>query len=176
MTRIMLIYGGIAGTIVIAAMVIGYQVSDGEGFGSSQLIGYLFMLIALSMIFIGIKRYRDQEQGGVIKFSKAFLMGLGISAVAGIAYVISWEVYLAMTGDAFIESYTANYIEMKKAAGVTGAELEKVIATMEETKKNYANRLYRMPITFMEIFPVGLLISLISALILRNSKVLPAHS
>jgi hypothetical protein len=39
----------------------------------------------------------------------------------------------------------------------------------------YSNPLYRLPITFVEMFPVGVLISLISAAVLRNSRVLPAR-
>jgi hypothetical protein len=38
----------------------------------------------------------------------------------------------------------------------------------------YRNPLIRMPMTFLEIFPVGLLISLISAAVLKNPRVLPA--
>ena len=41
--------------------------------------------------------------------------------------------------------------------------------------KNYANPLYRLPITFVEMFPVGVLISLVSAALLRNSRFLPAR-
>ncbi len=85
MIRIAVIYGAIAGAVIIASMVIGYAMSDGKGFGSSQAIGYLFMIVALSLIFIGIKRYRDRDLGGVISFGKAFQLGLLISLVASIA-------------------------------------------------------------------------------------------
>ena len=40
------------------------------------------MIVALSVIFLGVKRYRDQELGGVIRFGTAFMLGLGIAAVA----------------------------------------------------------------------------------------------
>ena len=48
------------------------------------------------------------------------------------------------------------------------------IAKMEQFKEQYRNPLFRVPVTFLEIFPVGLLIALISAAVLRNSRVLPA--
>ncbi len=46
---------------------------------------------------------------------------------------------------------------------------------METFKAQYANPLFRLPMTFIEIFPVGVLVSLISAAILRNPRVLPAR-
>ncbi len=175
MTRIALIYGGISGAIVIAVMTAGIHFSGGEGAASSQFVGYLIMIVALAMIFMGVKRYRDRDLGGVIKFGPAFGLGLAIAAIAGLIYVIGWELYLASSDYAFIHEYTAGVIEKKRAAGVTGAELEKLIADMEAMTKSYANPLFRIPITFSEIFPVGLIIALLSAVILRNPKVLPAR-
>lgn len=175
MLRIALIYGTIAGVIVISIMTAGIVMSGGEGGASSQAFGYLIMLIALSLIFIGIKRHRDQNLGGVIKFGPAFGLGLAIAAVAGVFYVAGWEAYLASTDYAFINDYTDGLIEKKRAEGVTGEELQKIVESMEAMVKNYANPLYRLPITFSEIFPVGLVIALISALILRNSKAFPAR-
>ena len=176
MTRTILIYGALAGTIVITSMLIGFALSGGEGFGSSELIGYLFMLVALSLIFIGIKRYRDRDLGGVIKFGTAFMMGLGIGAVAGVMYVTIWEINLAVTDYAFINNYTAGIIEAKKADGLTGAELDALITKMDAMKEQYGNPFYRLPITFLEIFPVAAIVALISALLLRNEKFMPARA
>ena len=176
MLRIALIYGAIAGTIVIGVMTFGIILDgDEKGAASGQVFGYLTMLVALTLIFVGVKRHRDVNHGGVIKFMPAFLTGLAIAAVAGVFYVIGWEIYLASTDHAFIEQYTAAVIEKKKAAGLAGADLEKLIADMDAMAKNYTNPLFRIPITFSEIFPVGLLISIVSAAILQNSKILPAR-
>ncbi len=177
MLKIALVYGAIAGTIVISVMTAGIIMGgeDGSGAGASQAFGYLVMLIALSMIFIGIKRYRDRDLGGVIKFGPAFGLGLAIAAVAGVFYVAGWEVYLAASDYAFIDKYAAGVIEAKRAAGATAAELEQVQANMDSMVKSYANPLFRLPITFTEIFPVGLIIALVSAALLRNPKVLPAR-
>lgn len=176
MLRIALVYGAISGLIVIGVMTAGIAMSGGEKTAaSSQAFGYLIMLIALSMIFFGIKRYRDRDLGGVIKFGPAFGLGLAIAAVAGVFYVAGWEAYLASTDYAFAAQYAEGYIETKRAEGASAAELEKLSADMEAFVKNYANPLFRLPMTFTEIFPVGLLIALISAALLRNPKVLPAR-
>ncbi len=176
MKKIIFIYGAIVGAIVICTMIIGYALATPDVNTASQAFGYLTMLLAMSLIFAGIKKYRDRDLGGVIKFLPAFGLGLGISAVAGIIYVIGWETNLALTDYVFIENYTQGIIDTKKNEGLSGAALETLVANMEKMKTNYGNPLYRMPMTFAEIFPVGLLVSLLSAAILRNPKVLPARS
>ena len=117
----------------------------------------------------------DRALGGVIKFLPAFLIGLGISVVAGIIYVAAWEVSLAMTHYTFMNDYAASAIEAQRAKGVSGPELDAFIAQMEQMKVQYANPLFRLPMTFVEIFPVGVVISLITALVLRNSRFMPAR-
>jgi hypothetical protein len=41
-------------------------------------------------------------------------------------------------------------------------------------RAEYANPLYRLPMTFLEIFPVGFIVALVSAALIRSSKFLPA--
>jgi uncharacterized protein DUF4199 len=175
MFRNILTYGTIAGLIVgiaLSAVVIGFSGSHGS---NGMVIGYTIMLVGLSTIFVAVKRYRDVDLGGVIGFWQALGMGLGISVVAGIFYVAAWDMACAITGTDFAGSYTAALIAQKKAAGVGGAALAKFIAEMNTFKVQYANPLYRWPMTFVEIFPVGVLVSLISAGLLRNSRFLPAR-
>jgi hypothetical protein len=175
MLRTILIYGVIAGIVVgvpLSALVI---FSNGHSQSHGLLIGYLTMLIALSAVFVGIKRYRDADLGGVIGFWQALGLGLGISVVAGIIYVVAWESAVAIAHLDFASGYAKIMIEQERAKGVSGAALAKFIAQMDEFKRNYANPLYRWPMTFIEIFPVGVLVSLISAALLRNSRFLPAR-
>ena len=176
MKKIILIYGVIAGAIVAVSMVWGFLVSDssGEGMQMLEIMGYLIMLIALSVIFFGIKKYRDDELGGVITFGTAVLVGLGISVVASIIYVVTWEIYLAQTNYAFMNEYITASLESMKAAGATAAEVQAASADFDVMAERYKNPMFRVGITFVEIFPVGLLITLISAAILRKSEVLPA--
>ena len=176
MLKIALIYGAISGAITIAVMSLGILMADtlGEGTGGA-VFGYSVMLIALILIFLGIKRYRDQSLGGVIKFLPALLLGVGIAAVAGVFYVIGWEINLAATDYAFVEQYPKAVIAQKEAAGASPEEMDKLRENMAAFAEQYKNPLYRAPITFLEIFPIGLLVALISAALLRNPKVFPAR-
>jgi hypothetical protein len=149
-------YGAVAGLIVGVPMLrFAIPMNGHPSAAFSMAVGYLIMLIALSTVFIAIKRHRDADLGGIIKFWPAFGLGLGISVVAGVFYVLAWEATQAFTHMDFAGSYAKMMID--------------------QFKVEYANPLYRLPMTFVEIFPVGLLVSLASAGLLRNSRFLPAR-
>jgi hypothetical protein len=169
-------YGTVAGLIVgIPMSVMTVAAHDHRPLAYSMAIGYLIMLIALSAVFVAIKRRRDLELGGIIKFWPAFGLGLGISFIAGLFYVAAWETALAITHMDFAGSYARTVIEEQRAHGATPEALAKLSAEMDRFKVQYANPLYRLPMTFAEIFPVGILVSLVSAGLLRNSRFLPAR-
>jgi hypothetical protein len=173
MSRIIVTYGLISGLFVILAMLA--QIVASGGHHGSVVLGYLIMLVGLSSILVGVKQYRDRALGGVIRFWQALGLGLAIAAVAGVAYVAVWEVYLALTHYAFAGQYAASMLAAKRAAGVTGAAYQQAMADAEAFKAQYGNPLFRLPMTFLEIFPVGLLIALASAALLRNPRFLPAR-
>ncbi|MDJ0653832.1 MAG: DUF4199 domain-containing protein [Xanthomonadales bacterium] len=176
MKKIMFIYGGLSGAIVISLAIASVALSSSEtDWTVAEYLGYLVMLIALSIIFMGIKRYRDQELGGVIRFGTALGLGLGIALVASLVYVVAWEGYLAISGYEFMNQYAEGVLRAEQAAGASEEALAAMRSEMEAFQLKYANPLFRLGITFLEIFPVGLLISLVSAAVLRNSNILPAR-
>lgn len=167
MFRTILTYGVIGGLIAGSAISIVVLVLGIHSYSS----GYLSMLVGLSTIFVAIKRRRDLEQGGVIRFLPALAMGLGISAVAGILYTLTWEGAQLVLGAPFdIDTYAAAQLK-----GLSGAALAAKTAEMQALVANYHNPLFRLPMTFMEIFPVGVLVSVVSAGLLCNSRFLPAR-
>ncbi|MGH6615836.1 DUF4199 domain-containing protein [Sphingomonas sp.] len=168
-------YGLLAGAVITATIITGIVLANRMKFFSSELFGYLVMLVALTFIFVGIKRYRDVERGGIVKFGAAFGVGFAIAVVAALTYIAVWEIYLAATNYAFIDQYIAGIVRARQAAGVTGPELAREVEKLEAMRVQYANPLFRIPITFAEIFPVGLAVSLVSALLLRMPKFLPAR-
>lgn len=176
MNRIILVYGSISGATIIGSMMIGiYAAKSGSNsFFASETIGYSIMIIGFSMIFVAIKKYRDQELGGIINFGTAFKIGIGISLIAAIVYVFTWEINLYLTDYAFITEYTGSIVEKARNSGATQIELEATIQQMEQMKEQYDNPLYRLPITFTKIFPIGLLVSLICAGLFRNPKFIPS--
>jgi hypothetical protein len=175
MLKRILIYGTIAGLIVgVPLFTVSVATTGHSPYG--MVLGYSIMLIALSAVFVAIKRHRDADLGGVIGFWRAFGLGLAISVIAAVFYVLAWESALAVTHMDFAGGYAKAVIAQQQAKGVSGDALARITAEMEQFKVQYANPLYRLPMTFAEIFPVGLLVSLISAGLLRNRRFLPARS
>ena len=175
MLKRILIYGTIAG-LLVGVPLSAITIAGGHDLARhGMLIGYTIMLVALSTIFVAVKRYRDGELGGVIRFWPAFGLGLGISFVAGLLYVAAWEASTALAHADFATSYANAMIAQQKAAGVSGARLAQFTAEMEQFKVQYANPLFRWPMTFIEIFPVGVLVSLFAAALLRNPRFLAAR-
>jgi hypothetical protein len=174
MTRIILIYGIIAGLVVTVPLSTAFMIMEAAP-ENGAFYGYLAMLLALTAVFLGIKRHRDKALGGVIKFAPALMIGLGISAVASLFWVVAWEITLAFTGFDFPAAYTNGALDAARAKGASEAELQKVMADAEAFLKMYANPLVRVPITFVEMFPIGVLVSLVSAALLRNARFLPAR-
>lgn len=173
--RYIVTYGGLSGAVVILTLLAGLTFGMDSIFATATF-GYLVMLVALTFIFIGVKRYRDVELGGVIRFGRAFAMGLGIAAFAGLIYVAVWEIYLATTGYRFIDQYTAAVLAGYEKSGLGAEALAKARAEMQALREQYGHFWFRLPMTFMEIFPVGLLVALVSAAVLRNPRVLPARA
>jgi hypothetical protein len=171
--KYMLTYGLISGAIVAAVLVAAMALGSADGHLYSELFGYLAMLVALTFVFVGVKRYRDGECGGVIRFWPALKVGLGIAAVAAMVYVISWELYLGVSGRDFMADYIAGIVRARQADGVAAEAIAREVAKLREMEVSYRNPLFRVPITFLEIFPVGLAVALVSAALLRNPRLLP---
>ena len=174
MLTLILRYGAIAGLIIgVPMMWRMLSAKPGEVPVVGMLLTYLVMIVALSAVFIGIKAYRDKVLGGVVRFLPALGVGLGISAVASILYAMAWEISSAYSSFDFIAYYKAYMVEAAK--GGSPDQVNEAIANAEAFEKMYRNPLYRIPMVFVEMFPVGVLISLISAAVLRNPRVLPAQ-
>lgn len=175
MTPTVLRYGVIAGLLVaIPNLVMFLSLSkDSAPPGNGYFIGYTIMIVAFTAVFLGIKRHRDKVLGGVIRFFPALGLGLGISLVATVFYVVAWEICMRYGEWDFVAFYSKLIMEGAAAKGPEAVQA--AAAEVAEFQQMYANPAIRMAFTAIEIFPVGVLISLISAAILRRSSVLPAR-
>jgi|APTNR8051073442_1049403.scaffolds.fasta_scaffold01609_9 hypothetical protein len=169
MKKVILTYGLIAGVIVAGLMDASILLVKDHG-QLGMVIGYLSMLIAFSFIYVGVKKYRDNELGGVIKYGHAFLVGLGIASIGALIYIINWEVYMYFTNYTFMEEYSKSAIEAARAKGMAAAEIAKYQAEMAPMIEAYKSPFYRMLFTSSEILPVGLVVSLIVAGVVRMPK------
>ncbi len=175
MKKIILVYGLIAGAIVGGMMLITMPLYEsGElNYENGELTGYTTMVVALSLVFFGIKSFRDHHANGVVSFGKAFLVGLSITLVASVMYAFAWEISFHNMAPSFIDKMGQEYVTKLKEQGTTEEEIKKKSEDFEIYKTNFP---IRFSITLVEIFPIGLLISLISAGLLKRKEFLPASS
>jgi len=178
MRKVTLTFGLLAGAIVSVFMVIGIALWEKTGkITASELVGYATMVIALSMIFFGIKSYRDNYQNGVIRFWKGFQVGLFIALIASLMYAITWETYMQArpaSAAAFLNYYAECQITKMKEKGASAAEIDHEAKKMDDFRRMYSNPAIRFGMTLMEILPVGIIITLICAAVLRKKEFLPA--
>jgi amino acid transporter len=177
MKKNIIIYGLIAGIVVSILMLstVNY-ISHCEGnvdYNTSMLIGYASMFIALSLVFVGIRNYRDKYNEGVISFGKAFKIGVMMVLIASTIYVVAWLIdYFFFIPD-FMEKYSAHMLDELKASGASQIEIDKQAKKMADFARMYKNPFFNAMMTYVEILPVGLVVTLISSLILKRTS-LPA--
>lgn len=170
MKRIVLTFGFIAGALVSAMMVVNAAFIDQIGFDRGEIIGYTTMVLAFLMVFFGIRSYRDHVAGGTIRFGKAFTVGILIALIASACYVATWQViYYQMVPD-FVERYGAHVVEKARKLGATQQQLEAKAAEMARFRELYRNPFINAGITFIEIFPIGLVMTIVSAGILGRKR------
>ena len=169
MKKIIIICGLIAGLIVTSLMllVISGCVTQPE-FEGSMLLGYTTMLVAFSLIFVGIKNYRDKHNDGIITFGKALKIGLLITLIASTMYVVVWMIDYYFFIPDFYEKYSAHIIRKMQASGASAAAIQKQMAQNQIDGKMYRNPIFCAMFTYLEILPVGLIVSLLAAAILKR--------
>jgi NADH:ubiquinone oxidoreductase subunit 6 (subunit J) len=173
MKKTVIVCGLIAGLVVSAVMAVSiiacYNDPEKMMGDGGMIMGYISMLIAFSLVFVGIKNYRDKQSNGVISFGKAFKIGFLISLIASTIYVLVWSIEYNFFVPDFMERYSAHMIRQAQTSS-TPAEVEAKVAQMNQYSKMYKNPLFFVLLTYMEILPVGLIVSLISALILKRKN------
>ena len=167
MKKTILTYGIIGGIIVSAMMWLTLGSGDHD-LDNGMWIGYTTMVIALSTIFFAVRTYRDKHLSGSIKFGKAFLMGLYITLVASTMYVASWMVLSATSEQDFMQEYYEHEKAKLESSDMPAAAVEAQLQEMREFGELYKNPVVKIGFTYMEILPVGILISLICAAILKR--------
>ena len=172
MKKMILIYGLISGAF-LAGLTTGMVILCLNGkatFDNSEVIGYASMVLAFTLVFVGIRSYRENVGGGSITFGRAFLVGIAIVLIASAVYVTTWEIAYFNFLPNFAEQYTAFLLNKMKAEGASAATIAAKQAEMARFSALYKNPLFNIGMTFLEIFPVGLIVTLMSAGILRKVR------
>jgi Protein of unknown function (DUF4199) len=170
MKKTILTFGLISGAIASLLMAATLPFADRIGFNKAEVIGYTTIVLSALLIFFGIRSYRDNAGNGQITFTKAFTVGISITLISCVCYVVTWEVLYYNFLPGFMDKYAAYMIEKAKASGASAAALQAQLQQLKKYKELYQNPLFNTAVTFLEPFPIGLAITLVSAAILRKRR------
>ena len=169
MKKTILTFGIISGVIAAVLMCTTVPLLRDTTHGNRALIiGYATIVLAALLIFFGIRSYRDNIAGGSITFGRAFTIGLGITLISCAIYVVAWEVVYFTFLPHFMDSYFAAQIQRVQASGGTPEAVQAKVAAIRQSQIAYQNPLINALYTFIEPFPVDLLLTIVSAAILRR--------
>ena len=169
MKKTILTFGLISGALI--SLMMGLTVPFQDKLGHSYVIGYTTIVLSILLSYFGIRSYRDNVGNGHITFGKAFLVGLSITVISCLCYVVTWEIIYFNFMPDFMDKYGAQVLQKMQASGATAAAIQQKSAELDKLKVMYKNPLFNAAMTFIEPFPVGLLITLISAAVLRKKRV-----
>lgn len=171
MKRTVLIFGLLSGAVSSAMMFVTVPLMKRGtmNFDNGEVIGYTAIFLSFLLVFFGIRSYRDNH-GGTISFGRAFSVGILITLISCVCYVATWELIYAKYFPDFVDKYNAHMIATMKAKGASDAAIAAKTKEMEKFKEMYANPLINSAMTFLEPFPVGLVVTLVSAGILRRRR------
>ena len=175
MKKTVLTFGLIAGFIMIAMMTLSLVFSERIGFGHSHTLGYTILIAGSSLVFFGIRSYRENVGGGTITFGRAFAVGILITLIASVLYVVVWLIIYFNFMPDFADKYAAYMIEQARAAGESAQKIQAITDEMKGIKAMLDNPFINAAFTFIETFPIGLIVTLISAAILRKKPGPPVN-
>jgi hypothetical protein len=166
--KTILTFGLISGAVSSVMMIATVPFADRIGFSHSYVLGYTTIVLSLLLTFFGVRSYRDNVGNGQITFGRAFLVGIAITLISCIFYVGTWEVIYYNFMPDFMDKYGAHIIQKMQASGATAAAIQAKSEEISKLKVQLKNPFFNAAMTFIEPFPVGLVITLFSAAILRK--------
>jgi hypothetical protein len=168
MKKTVLTFGLISGLIISVLMGSSLLLVDKIGSGHSMAIGYTIMVASFLLIYFGIRSYRDNDLAGQISFGRAFTCGILIALITSVCYVAMWEVLYFNFMPHFMDGYFAAQIHQVQSSGLDPSTIAARVAAILHSQQLYQNPFVNMAYTFIEPFPVGLVITLVSAAVLRR--------
>lgn len=171
MKRNALIFGGILGAILATnGLIMVNVVYHNTAVKTNDVLGYAAMIVVFSLIFFGIRNYRNKELAGEISFGNAMKIGALIAFIGSSIYVLAWLPFYYLAFPDFIDKYNEHIIISATRNGATAAELADKASQNAWFKEMYKNPLFVVVISYAEVFPIGLVVALVSSLILKRKK------
>ncbi|HEX3145834.1 MAG TPA: DUF4199 domain-containing protein [Pyrinomonadaceae bacterium] len=174
MKKTVLIFGLISGALMAIFMTGTMIYVRNVNFDRGMILGYAGMVLAFLLVFFGIRSYRENIGGGRISFGRAFSVGILIMLISSACYVVAWEVvYFKVMHEPmhdFIEKYGLHEVDKVRKSGASEQEIQAKLQEMKWMRDHYDNVFFNAALTLLEPLPPGLIMTLISAAILRKKR------
>jgi hypothetical protein len=174
MKKTVLVFGFISGALMAVFMAGTMLYVRNVNFDRGMILGYAGMVLAFLLVFFGIRSYRENIGGGYISFGRALSVGLLIMLISSACYVAAWEVvYFKVMHEQmhdFIQKYGIHEVEKVRNSGASEQEIQAKLQQMKWMRDHYDNVFFNSALTFLEPLPPGLILTLISAAILRKKR------
>lgn len=168
MKKTVLTFGLISGAVSAVTMLATVPFVDKIGFDKGEILGYTVIVLTALITFFGVRSYRENVGGGRMTFRRGFAVGILITLISSACYVGTWEiVYYKLMPD-FAEKYAAHMAERAKASGASQQKIDEQLRQAKQFRQMYDKPAINVALTFMEVFPIGLGVTLLSAGILRK--------
>jgi hypothetical protein len=168
MKKTVLTFGLLSGAVSAVMMLVTVPFVDAIGFDRGVIVGYTIFVLSLLFVYFGIRSYRDNVGRGTISFGQGFAVGILITLISCVIYVVAWElIYFNFMPD-FPERFGEHYVTKLRAAGATPEAIDTAAREMKDFVTMYKNPLVVAAYSFLEPFPIGLLMTTISAAVLRR--------
>ena len=164
MKRNVLIFGLFIGAILtINSIVHVNMVYNNPDYKGNDVLGYATMVLMFSIMYFGIRNYRNNYLDGRISFLQAFKTGALICFIASTVYTVIGLLYYYIFVPDFVDVFS-DYVIRNSAPD----EVESKTAQMANFKELYKNPLFAILITYIEVLPIGMIVALISAFIVKK--------
>jgi hypothetical protein len=170
MKKVVLTFGFLSGAVAALMMFATVPFAERIGFDRSIIVGYTTIVISMLFVYFGVRSYRDNVLGGRMTFGRAFQAGLLIAVISSVCYVVAWLILFYGFIPDFADKYAAYTVDSVRAAGGTQAEIDAAVKNADQAKRMLANPLINAAVAFVEPFPVGLLVALVSAAVLKRTS------
>jgi len=157
MKKILYRNGLLGGLLVSINMIITtIFMKANPGAEPNMVMGFSSMFLSFLFVIFGIKQqesFKDSENN----FWESFITGLYISAIISTIYVLVWLVIYYNFYPEFMENYCDIVLKNTKPEELAAKTLE-----MEQMKEAYKNPIFVVLYTYFEVFPLGILVSIIT--------------
>ncbi len=110
-------------------------------------LGYTAIVLSFLLVFFGIRSYRDNLANGGLPSARAFAIGIGITLISCVFYVVTWEIIYFNFLHGFMDSYFAKLIEKAQSSPGTARGPSRPKSQLSATRSNSMRTPWSTPST-----------------------------